>query len=215
MKKDISHPIFLKIAMQMDDTFWKYIYEDMAYGKCPFGIFLEQNYLCCFIKGKEFSFKMDVDSPSLTEDIHYMMKEKAEILSEKEKIQKKEKFLNEQRKGQKGIHKKYSRDSLLQDYVLHHAKENEIGIDICRRVISFIFVGFLLKLLDISHITIEGNNICSIQGIKFEKKKILVTNNFLYDKNFKVSNSMFMEEENKKGLMNLWQGFLSDSTKFY
>lgn len=213
MKKDISYPVFLKIAMQMDDTFWKYIYEDMAYGKCPFGIFLEQNYLCCFIKGKEFSFKMNYDSPNLIEDIHHMMKEKAEILSEKEKIQKKEKFLRDQKKNQSVISKKCSRDNLLQDYILENAKEHEIGIDICRRVINFLFVGFLLKLLDLRHITIHNNHISNIQGIQFEKRKILITNNFLYDKNFKLSNNIFIEEENKKGIQTLWQGFLSDTTK--
>lgn len=215
MKKQLIYPIFLKIASTMNDTFWKYIYEDMAYGKCPFGIFLDQSYLCCFIKGKEFSFKMDENNPTLQDDIHHMMKQKAEILSEKEKIQKKDEILSKQKKLQNAITKKCSRDNLLQEYILKNAKTHEISIDVCHRVINFIFVGFLLKLLDIRDITLQENTIEKIKGIEFHSKKILVTNNFLYDKNLKLSSSIFSEDDSKKGILTLWQTFISDSTKFY
>ena len=215
MRKQLLYPIFLRIASNMNDTFWKYIYEDMAYGKCPFGIFLDQSYLCCFIKGKEFSFKMDQNNPTLLDDIHYMMKEKAEILSEKEKIQKKEQILNKQKKFQNAISKKCCRDNLLQEYILTNAKKNEISIDVCHRVICFLFVGFLLKLLDIRDIAIQENVIEKIRGIEFHNKKIVVTNNFLYDKNLKLSPSIFSEDDTKKGIFSLWQTFISDSTKFH
>ena len=45
MKKEIIHPIFLKIASSMEDTFWKYIYEDLSYGKCPYGIYIQNEYI--------------------------------------------------------------------------------------------------------------------------------------------------------------------------
>ena len=85
MKKDIIYPIFLKLASTMEDTFWKYIYEDLSYGKCPYGIYLQNDYICCFIKGKEFSYHMDEKNKKSCEEIHHLLKYKAGILSEKEK----------------------------------------------------------------------------------------------------------------------------------
>ena len=52
MKKEITYPIFLKLASIQEDTFWKYIYEDLN-GKCPTE-FIQNDYTCSFSKGKNF-----------------------------------------------------------------------------------------------------------------------------------------------------------------
>ena len=68
MKKEIQYPIFLKIANQMEDTFWKYIYEDMSYAKCPYGIYIQGDFLCCFMKEKEFSYRLDETNPEMKQE---------------------------------------------------------------------------------------------------------------------------------------------------
>ena len=70
MKKEITYPIFLKLASIQEDTFWKYIYEDLSYGKCPYGIYIQNDYICSFIKGKEFSYHFDDKEEHLKEIIN-------------------------------------------------------------------------------------------------------------------------------------------------
>ena len=38
---------------------WKYIFEDLAYGRTPYGTYITKDFLCCNYKGKEFSYKID------------------------------------------------------------------------------------------------------------------------------------------------------------
>ena len=93
----------------MEDTFWKYIYEDLSYGKCPYGIYLQNDYICCFIKGKEFSYRIIEDKSDVLDDIHNLLKNRAGILSDKEKIQQKEDFFQKKSIQKKNINKKVSK----------------------------------------------------------------------------------------------------------
>jgi len=210
MKKDIIYPIFLKYSIQMEDTFWKYIYEDMSYGKCPYGIYLQNEYLCCFLKGKEFSYKMDENNSNMKDEIHKLLREKAQILSEKEKIQNKENFLNDKKNTSNILNKKCIRDSLLQNYILNKSTKYNINIDKCRKIISFLLVGFLFKLITLKDVQFDDKHIINIKGIKFEENKIILKNNFLYDKNFSFNSGIFIEETNKKNIQGMWQTFQTD-----
>ena len=60
MKKEIIYPMFLRIASSMEDTFWKYIYEDLSYGKCPYGIYLQQ-YTNSIRRGKKNQYIIHVE----------------------------------------------------------------------------------------------------------------------------------------------------------
>jgi len=210
MKKDIIYPIFLKYSIQIEDTFWKYIYEDMSYGKCPYGIYLQNEYLCCFLKGKEFSYKMDENNSNMKDEIHKLLREKAQILSEKEKIQNKENFLNDKKNTSNILNKKCIRDSLLQNYILNKSTTYNINIDKCRKIISFLLVGFLFKLITLKDVQFDEKHIINIKGIKFEENKIVLKNNFLYDKKSSVNSGIFIEETNKKNIQGMWQNFQND-----
>lgn len=56
MKKDILYPCFLQLVESTDDYFWKNIFEDMAYGICPYGTYIHQGTLYCNLKDKKISF---------------------------------------------------------------------------------------------------------------------------------------------------------------
>lgn len=209
MRKDILYPLFLKYSTKIDDSFWKYVYEEMAYGKHPYGIYVQNDYICCFLKGKEFSYKMDENNPNQEEEIHTLLKNKAGILSEKEKIQNKNAFLNENRTNN-SLNKKCIRDTLLENYILCKSEDYNINIDKCRKVISFLLVGFLFKLITLKDVQFNEKYIKNIKGLEFEDNKIILKNNFLYNKNFCFNSSIFVEENNKKNIEYLWYNYQTD-----
>lgn len=211
IKREITHPIFLKMASEMDDTFWKYIYEDLSYGKCPYGIYLQNEYICSFLKDKEFSYKIDETSQNLLSDIHNLLKNKAGILSEKEKIKKKEEFFTN--KINKLNNKKYLRENLIQSFVLKMSEKFDINIEISKKIINFLFVGFMLKVISLKDITFQNDQIENIKGIEFQNKKINIINNFLYDKYFSLDTSIFYEDFQKKNVLSMWNQFANEMFK--
>jgi len=211
IKREITHPIFLKMASEMDDTFWKYIYEDLSYGKCPYGIYLQNEYICSFLKDKEFSYKIDETSQNLLSDIHNLLKNKAGILSEKEKIKKKEEFFTN--KINKLNNKKYLRENLIQSFVLKMSEKFDINIEISKKIINFLFVGFMLKVISLKDITFQNDQIENIKGIEFQNKKISIINNFLYDKYFSLDTSIFYEDFQKKNVLSMWNQFANEMFK--
>ena len=52
----LIYPIFLSCCEFSKDNFWKFIFEDLAYGNCPYGTYIVKNYICCNYKGKEFMY---------------------------------------------------------------------------------------------------------------------------------------------------------------
>ena len=211
IKREITHPIFLKMASEMDDTFWKYIYEDLSYGKCPYGIYLQNEYICSFLKDKEFSYKIDETSQNILSDIHNLLKNKAGILSEKEKIKKKEEFFTN--KINKLNNKKYLRENLIQSFVLKMSEKFDINIEISKKIINFLFVGFMLKVISLKDITFQNDQIENIKGIEFQNKKISIINNFLYDKYFSLDTSIFYEDFQKKNVLSMWNQFANEMFK--
>ena len=59
VKKELLYPIFLECSQHADDTFWENIFEDLAYGKAPYGTYISKDFLCCGYKKKEFSYKIE------------------------------------------------------------------------------------------------------------------------------------------------------------
>ena len=58
---ELIYPIFLEVCKYADeDIFWKYVFEDLAYGRSPYGTYITKNFMCCNYKGKEFSYKIEV-----------------------------------------------------------------------------------------------------------------------------------------------------------
>jgi hypothetical protein len=211
MKKEIIHPIFLKIASSMEDTFWKYIYEDLSYGKCPYGIYLQNDYICCFIKGKEFSYRIIEDKSEVLDDIHNLLKNRAGILSDKEKIQQKEDFFQKKTIQKKNINKKFLRENLIQNFILKEGKKYNIKLEHQKNLISFLYIAFLFKSITINDIQFEKSEIKSINGIEFSENKILIKKRLLQDN---IQQTVINEDEKKTSLVQLWNTFLVDLKSF-
>lgn len=211
MKKEIIHPIFLKLASSMEDTFWKYIYEDLSYGKCPYGIYLQNEYICCFIKGKEFSYRIDEDKKEVLQEIHNLLKNRAGILSDKEKIKQKEDFFQKKSIQKKNINKKFLRENLIQNFILKEGKKYNIKLEHQKNLISFLYIAFLFKSITVNDIQFEDSEIKSINGIEFSENKISIKKRLLQDN---IQPTIINEEEKKTSLVQLWNQFVVDLKTF-
>ena len=59
IKKEIIYPIFLECCQYTTDIFWENVFEDLSYGKTPYGTYITKDFLCCNYKEKEFSYKIE------------------------------------------------------------------------------------------------------------------------------------------------------------
>jgi hypothetical protein len=166
MKKEILFPIFLQCASQVEDPFWRYVYEDLSYGKCPYGLSLQKNYLSCYIRGKEFSYKMDADKPPeiLYQELDSLLRERAGILSEKEKLSERARLCrlrtNKNKEEWSQVKKKMIRDTLLEQYVLENSQKYQIASVMAKRVLSMLIVGLMFKTITAKDIFYQNGFIC-------------------------------------------------------
>ena len=77
IKKDIVYPIFIECLQFTEDIFWENIFEDLAYGKTPYGTYISKDFLCCKYKKKDFSYKIERKDPKiLYEEVYNLLANK-------------------------------------------------------------------------------------------------------------------------------------------
>lgn len=204
--KKILYPIFLKLSSKMTDNFWRYVYEDLSYGKTPYGLYIQDEYLVCYIKNKEFSYRINDSTEESLEELHVLLKKRAGILSEKDKIEDRETLLNEKIEQTKSIHKKTYRDNLIQNYIIRQGKKYNIKTDVLKNLLSFLSNAFLFKIITLQDIQFKLDQIESIQGIIFKKNKILIQHDLFSN----IHNTSIVEDElRKQNVLELWGQFLN------
>lgn len=201
----ILYPVFLKISSKMTDNFWRYIYEDLAYGKTPFGLYIQDNYLCCYIKSKEFSFKITDSTEESLDELHLLLKKRAGILSDKDKIENKDTLLNENIQQTKTIQKKSYRENLIQNYIISQGRKYTISMENLKKILMFLQNAFLFKVLSLSDLDIKEDKIHSIKGIVFKKNKIIIEHDLFSNiHSFHVSE----DEIKKTNIIDLFSNFI-------
>ena len=180
VKKEIVYPIFLECCELIEDTFWKNVFEDLSYGKCPYGTYISKDFLCCNYKNKEFSYKIESKNPKqLYNDIYILFIKKLGLLSHKDKIEKKINFDNieseikEYRKSWSNIRKKNIKDLLIENYVIDMKKRYLLTIKQTRNLLSMIFIGMVFKVINVKDIDYEEGIIKNINGISFKNKQVV------------------------------------------
>ena len=94
IKKEIVYPIFIECCKHATDIFWENIFEDLAYGKTPYGTYISKDFLSCKYKKKEFSYKIERKLPELIySEVYDLLSNKLGLLSNYEKIKKKKVLL--------------------------------------------------------------------------------------------------------------------------
>src|SRR2546422_1425700 len=89
-KREIIYPIFLECCQFCTDMFWESIFEELAYGKPPSGVYISKDFLTCSYKMKEFCYKIErQDAEVLYNNVYALFTQKLGILSQRDKQKKK------------------------------------------------------------------------------------------------------------------------------
>lgn len=187
IKKEIIYPIFLECVQFAENKFWKSIFEDLSYGKCPYGSYIHKNYFSCNFKGKEFSYKLENSNPDVVyENVYNLLSKKLGLLSEEEK---KSKILDYQKietemienKMEKwsSIKKKSLKDSLIQNFIIKVKKDYKLNNLQIRSLQKIINLGLIFKTISHKDIHLQDGEIDEIDGIEFEEGKFRITKDLI------------------------------------
>lgn len=214
-KKEIVYPFFLECYTHCEDTFWETIFEDLAYGKAPYGTYISKGFLNCSYKNKEFSYKIERKDPEvLYKEIYDLLTEKVGIVSQKEKIRKKllfnelEKSLKQSKDDWSSIRKKNIKDVLYEKYVIAMKHKYSLSVQQCKYLLALITVAIMFKSITNKDILYEDEKIVSISGIVFSEGKItleqpLCSGSETISDNCEVPSIKTMSENWKKYLKSL------------
>lgn len=215
-KKDIVYPIFIECLQFTEDIFWENIFEDLAYGKTPYGTYLSKDFLCCKYKKKDFSYKIERKEPKiLYEEVYDLLANKLGLLSNEEKIKKKRLFnaletnLKKSGKNWVDIKKKNIKETLIEVYVTKMKNKYSLSIAQARYLLSIIFIAVVFKVITNKDIEYENGVIHNIKGIDFIKKQIIVEKDL-----YKLETSFAPDIVLDKNLMaDSWEKYLKDLKK--
>ena len=206
-------PFLLNCSKHTTDPFWKYIFEDLACGKAPYGAFINKNFLCCNFKHKEFIYKLDktLSSEKLFKDIYNLLKTKLNIQSSIEQYEDSkiiQKILNDNHfefKTWSDIKKKSLKVFLIEHYVIRQKKLYKLPNKLAQQLSSLIYLGLVFKNITSNDIIIKNNSITHIKGISFKLHKMIISYD-VYDAKFLKKN----EDNKKETMVKKWIKYLDN-----
>ena len=217
IKKEIIYPIFLECCNIATDTFWKNIFEDLAYGKCVYGTYISKDFLCCSYKEKSFSYKIEKKNiEELYNDIYNLLTKKLGILSQNEKIKKRIQFydieekIKSERKEWANIRKRNLKDLLIERYVIDIKKKYNLTISQTKYLLSVIFISIIFKVINTKDIIYENGKIINIKGICFKKNQIILKRD-IYNLKINFSPEIIID---KKIMSEQWTKYLESLRKY-
>jgi len=180
VKKDIIYPIFLECCEHAIDNFWYLLFQDLSYGKTPYGTYINNNFLCCAFKNKEFSYKIErKDIKQLHDEVYNLLTKKLGIASKKDNIKKQlelatfEEEIKENRKKWANIRKKNVKDLLIEIFVTDMKNQHSLDLTQTRNLFSYIFVAMIFKVITSRDIHYDDGKITRIDGINFEESRVI------------------------------------------
>jgi len=216
IKKEILYPVFLECLKFISDAFWENIFEDLAYGKTPYGTYINKEFLCCNYKDKEFSYKIEKKDPeTLYNDIYSLLGKKLGILSIRDKTNRQIDFQNienelkECRKTWSNIRKKNIKDLLIERYVLNMKTRYSLSYKQAQTLLSTIFIGLVFKVISVKDIKYSDGNITEIEGISFTNKEFKFEKN-IYGNDIEFRKCILLDENS---MSDNWEKFLTNLKK--
>jgi hypothetical protein len=217
IRKEIIYPVLLECCEFAPDKFWKNIFEDLAYGKTPYGTYISKNFLCCSYKDKGFSYKIERKNPrQLFKDIYDLLTKKLGILSFKERQNKRINFHKTEERIKKfrqdwgNIRKKSIKDLLIERFVVDMKIKHSLPIKKAKQLLSMIFIAIVFKVITTKDIHYSDGKIKYIDGIEFSTKNFKITRD-IYDVD--ITSPVETIETPKKDLKILWERYLTSLRK--
>ena len=217
VKKEIVYPVFLECSRYAVDSFWENVFDDLAYGKSPYGTYISKDFLCCKYKKKEFSYKIErKDSEILYKEVFDLLYNTLGLVSHKDKIKKRDAFilaenvLKESRKNWNDIKKKNIKDLLIELYVIDMKNKFSLTLVQTRYLASIIFTAIIFKVIGCKDIEYTDGRIDNIDGIDFVSKQIMVERD-LYKLETSFSPEIILE---KKLMSDSWEKYIKDFKEF-
>jgi len=176
IKTEILYPVFLQVCHLTEDSFWRHLFEDLSYGLCPMGTFIDRGSLCCKLKGKQFSCTYDDKSPTaIYEAFRTVLHDKLHLTSNfdyyNELIQFNTLLRDTTHLEWSDIKKKNIKDILIENYVIELKKEHLLNNIQTRKLLSSILMGFHFKILTNKDVHYDPNEGCimSITGVEVSR----------------------------------------------
>ena len=167
-KREVIHPIFLECKEQVENGFWKTLFEELAYGKYPkqFYITSQQVIQSSVRDAFQYSFSnKPVDM--IIKDVQELLTIHTNIISNEDLDVKKlenEKYKKESWNQWKDVKKKYIRDMLLMEYCIYIKQQLELSVSAMQQVYQTI--SNLLANGQLYDVVLKNNKIESIKGIE-------------------------------------------------
>lgn len=215
-KREIAYPVFLEACQYTEDAYWENIFEELAYGKAPYGTYISKDFLCCSYKKKEFSYKLEKkDARTVFEDVYGLLTNKLGLLSQREKLDKRKAFseyedtIKDSRQTWTDIKKKNIKELLIELYVVRMKKKHSLSLKQSRHLLSIITVALCFKVLTGDDICYKDGQIASIEGIDFLNKQVVIKRN-LYSLETSFAPNIMLD---KKLMADNWDKYLKDLRK--
>jgi hypothetical protein len=216
-KKEILYPFLLECCKFSTDSYWENIFEDLSYGKTPYGSYINKNFICCSYKNKEFSYKLErKDSKVLYDEIYDLLANKLGILSHKDKMKKRiifhqtESKIKDFRQTWSNIKKKNIKDLLIERYVIGMKNGYNLSVKQTSYILSVIYLAIVFKVITSKDIEYSDGKIQYIDGVEFSDKNIIIKRD-IYNINIKVSKEIMSD---KKIMNSNWLKYILTLKKY-
>ena len=191
-KHELIYPKFIECIKYTNDIFWKSMFEDLAYGKCPYGIYIHNDFICCNYKDKKFSYKINMNTSSeiIYNEITDIFKNRFGLLSKTDKLDKirllnkyQENLSNNLNSEWSNIKKKNIKKILLEKFIIDKCKNYSLSKVQSKELYNNIMLGIFFKTINKNHIIYKDRKIIDISCLLFSKNKYTFTTNIY---NFKT-----------------------------
>jgi hypothetical protein len=216
---EIVYPVFLECCQFSEDKFWESIFEDLAYGKPPYGTYISKGSICCNHKNKEFSYKIERKNPqNIHDDLYKLFTEKLGISSHRQKQKRRidfhqiEKEIKDSRQKWSDIRKKNVKDLLIERYVIKLREKHSLSIKSAKYLLSIISLALVFKIISSKDIIYENEEIKDIEGIDIDGENI-----FLKHEMFKDEGEIPLSQEGTttitKKMSDNWEKYLKQFSR--
>ena len=205
-KRDIIYPIFLECC-KYTDNYWCQIFEDLSYGKCPYGSYISKNFMCCNFRGKEFSYSIDIDKDPqiIYQELYNLLHNKLGFSSNQQRLDQLKNIedIENDWKNKKwnNIKKKNIRDIVIDNYIILHRQKYNLDHINTFRLKNIILTGLLFKTISSKDIDYSEGIIHKIEGIDFSENQLIIDSNItLFPPVMEKSNNRIR----RKRISDLW-----------